>query len=139
LQIHGLIVQLNYIGLDLDGSSIQNWVPNALSLVQAVGGPVIVSEVTPLIRWPRGVDVSMNTKAHGLQSFASDTFQARKTLLIGTCTVSFIGAAIAPGSSNIYRVIVAQILIGFGFAAVPLAYAIPSEVCFNMVMHTSPR
>jgi hypothetical protein len=81
----------------------------------------------------------MNTKAHGLQSFASDTFQARKTLLIGTCTVSFIGAAIAPGSSNIYRVIVAQILIGFGFAAVPLAYAIPSEVCFNMVMHTSPR
>ncbi len=49
-------------------------------------------------------------------------------MLISTCTVSLIGAAIAPGSSSIYRVIVAQILVGFGFAAVPLAYAIPSEV-----------
>lgn len=64
------------------------------------------------------------------QSFASDTFQARKTILIGSCTVSFIGAAIAPGSKDIYRVIVAQVLIGFGFAAVPLAYSIPSEVSF---------
>lgn len=62
------------------------------------------------------------------KSFASDTFQARKTLLIFTCTVSLIGAAIAPGSTSIYRVVVAQILVGFGFAAVPLAYAIPSEV-----------
>lgn len=62
------------------------------------------------------------------QAFASDTFQARKTLLIVTCTISFIGAAIAPGANDIYRVIVAQILVGFGFAAVPLAYAIPSEV-----------
>ena len=62
------------------------------------------------------------------QSYASDTFQARKVLLIVTCTISFIGAAIAPGANNIYRVIVAQILVGFGFAAVPLAYAIPSEV-----------
>jgi len=61
-------------------------------------------------------------------SFASDTFQARKQLLVVTCTISFIGAAIAPGATNIYRVIVAQILIGVGFAAVPLAYAIPSEV-----------
>lgn len=66
--------------------------------------------------------------ATDVQSFASDTFQARKILLVGTCTISFIGAAIAPGANNIYRVIVAQILIGFGFAAVPLAYAIPSEV-----------
>jgi MFS family permease len=42
--------------------------------------------------------------------------------------ISFIGAAIAPGSSNIYRLIVAQILIGFGFATVPLAYCVPSEI-----------
>ena len=62
------------------------------------------------------------------QSFTSDTFQARKIVLIVSCSVSLIGAAIAPGSSSIYRVIVAQILIGVGFAAVPLAYAIPSEV-----------
>lgn len=78
------------------------WVPNALSLVQAVGGPII--------------------------AFASDTFQARKTMLWTTCTVSFIGAAIAPGAKDIYRVIVAQVLIGVGFAAVPLAYSIPSEI-----------
>ena len=62
------------------------------------------------------------------KSFASDTFQARKVILIGTCTVSFIGAAIAPNATDIYRVIGAQIMIGVGFAAVPLAYAIPSEV-----------
>jgi hypothetical protein len=42
--------------------------------------------------------------------------------------MSFIGAAIAPGSENIYRLIVAQILIGFGFATVPLAYCVPSEI-----------
>jgi MFS family permease len=45
-----------------------------------------------------------------------------------TCTISFIGAAIAPTANSIYRVIVAQILIGAGFAAVPLSYAIPSEI-----------
>lgn len=76
--------------------------PNALSLVQAVVAPVISS--------------------------ASDTFQVRKTLLVGPAMISFIGAAIAPGSSNIYRLIVAQILIGFGFATVPLAYCVPSEI-----------
>jgi MFS family permease len=42
--------------------------------------------------------------------------------------LSFIGAAIAPGSTNIYRLIGAQILIGFGFATVPLAYVVPSEI-----------
>lgn len=97
---------LSYIGEDLNNPGAQTWVPNALSLVQAVGGPVI--------------------------AFASDTFQARKIFLVGLCTVSFIGAAIAPGSGNIYRLIVAQILIGAGFAAVPLAYCIPSEVCFGL-------
>ena len=63
-----------------------------------------------------------------LISSASDTFQARKTLLVGCTLVSVIGAAIAPGSGNIYRLIVAQILIGVGFACVPLAYCIPSEI-----------
>lgn len=76
--------------------------PNSLSLVQAVISPLISS--------------------------ASDTFQARKLLLVGSCLISFIGAAIAPGSGNIYRLIAAQTLIGFGFAAVPLAYAVPSEI-----------
>jgi MFS family permease len=77
-------------------------VPNALSLVQAVVAPVLSS--------------------------ASDTFQVRKTLLVGPSLISFISAAIAPGSSSIYRLIVAQILIGFGFATVPLAYCVPSEI-----------
>ncbi len=95
-------VQLSYIGKDLNGTARQTWVPNALSLVQAVVSPVISS--------------------------ASDTFQARKALLVGPCVISFIGAAIAPGSSDIYRLIVAQILIGAGFATVPLAYCVPSEI-----------
>jgi MFS family permease len=61
-------------------------------------------------------------------STASDIFQARKLLLVGCCAVSFVGACIAPGSSSIYRLIVANILIGVGFASVPLAYAVPSEI-----------
>lgn len=63
-----------------------------------------------------------------MQAFASDTFQARKVLLLVPCAISVIGCAIAPGASSIYRIIVAQMLIGFGFACVPLAYSIPSEV-----------
>ena len=97
-----MVAQLSYIGEDLDNAATENWVPNALSLVQAVLGPLIAS--------------------------ASDTFQARKTIVVSTCLVSFVGAAIAPGSKSIYRLIVAQILIGFGFAAVPLAYTVPSEI-----------
>jgi MFS family permease len=73
-----------------------------LSLVQAVLGPVIAS--------------------------ASDAFQARKIILVGSCVISFVGAAIAPGSQSIFRLIAAQTLIGFGFAAVPLAYTVPSEI-----------
>jgi MFS family permease len=59
---------------------------------------------------------------------ASDTFQARKALLVGTSVISFVGAAIAPGSKDIYRLIAAQTLIGAGFASVPLAYCVPSEI-----------
>lgn len=81
---------------------IQTWVPNALSLVQAVLAPIFSS--------------------------ASDTFQARKLILLGSCTISFIGAAIAPGSHGIYRLITAQVLIGFGFASTALAYCVPSEI-----------
>ncbi|EXJ73007.1 uncharacterized protein A1O5_04156 [Cladophialophora psammophila CBS 110553] len=93
---------LDFIGNSLDNPKTQTWVPNSLSLVQAVLGPVI--------------------------SLTSDTFQARKSILVGSCLISLIGSAIAPGSGNIYRLIVAQTLIGFGFAAVPLAYCVPSEI-----------
>jgi hypothetical protein len=51
-----------------------------------------------------------------------------ETLLVGPSLISFIGAAIALGSSSICRLIIAQILIGFGFATVPLAYCVPSEI-----------
>lgn len=74
----------------------------ALSLTQGVIGPLIAT--------------------------ASDAFQARKFILVVVCTISFIGACIAPGSSTIYRLIGANVLIGFGFAAVPLTYAVPSEI-----------
>jgi MFS family permease len=95
-------MQLSFIGDDLHNTPTETWVPNALSLVQAVLCPIISS--------------------------ASDTFQARKALLVGPAVISFIGAAIAPGSRSIYRLIVAQILIGFGFATVPLAYCVPAEI-----------
>ncbi|KEF52549.1 uncharacterized protein A1O9_11391 [Exophiala aquamarina CBS 119918] len=95
-------VVLSYIGASLGETAVPTWVPNALSLVQAVLGPIIAA--------------------------ASDTFQARKLILVCTSTISFIGAAIAPGSKDIYRLIVAQTIIGVGFAAVPLAYAVPSEI-----------
>ncbi|KAK5444376.1 hypothetical protein LTS15_010491 [Exophiala xenobiotica] len=93
---------LSIIGKDLDNPDTQTWVPNSLSLVQAVLGPVI--------------------------SAASDTFQARKFILVGSSLISLVGAAIAPGSHDIYRLIAAQTLIGVGFASVPLAYAVPSEI-----------
>jgi MFS family permease len=96
-------VQLSYIGKDLNGTASQTWVSNAISLAQAV--------LTPLI------------------SSASDTFQARKTLMVVPCLISFIGAAIAPGSTSINRLIIAQVLIGFGFSTVALAYSVPSEIC----------
>ncbi|KAK5175466.1 uncharacterized protein LTR77_000605 [Saxophila tyrrhenica] len=102
LALQGPPAVLNYIGEDLKGSAYQTWVPNSLSLVQAVLGPVISS--------------------------ASDAFQARKIILVGSCVVSFVGSAIAPGSQSIGRLIAAQTLIGFGFAAVPLAYCVPSEI-----------
>lgn len=35
--------QLAYIGTNLNGTVEQNWVPNALSMVQAIVGPLIVS------------------------------------------------------------------------------------------------
>ncbi|RMY22968.1 hypothetical protein D0867_02359 [Hortaea werneckii] len=100
--LQGPPVVLSAIGNDLNGESIQTWVPNALSLVQAILCPVIAN--------------------------ASDVFQARKTILVGTCLLSFIGAAIAPNAIHIGRVVAAQVLIGFGFASVPLAYCVPSEI-----------
>jgi MFS family permease len=63
-----------------------------------------------------------------LLSFVSDAFQARRTLLFSTTIVAFVGAAIAPGSKSIYSLIVAQTLLGFGFASSALAYAVPSEI-----------
>lgn len=94
--------QLTYIGEDLNNPGAETWIPNSMILVQAVLCPIISS--------------------------ASDTFQIRKALIVGLSLVSFIGAAIAPGSGSIYRLIGAQVMIGFGFATVPLAYSIPSEI-----------
>ncbi|KAK0301687.1 hypothetical protein LTR82_018166 [Friedmanniomyces endolithicus] len=85
--LQGPPVVLSYIGKDLDAAAVDTWVPNALSLVQAVLAPVISS--------------------------ASDTFQARKLILVGTCLLSFVGAAIAPGANTIGRLIAAQTLIGW--------------------------
>lgn len=105
---HGMLLtpvflqKLTYIGEDLNNTKYQTWIVVVLSLVQGVLGPII--------------------------SRASDVFQARKLLLLSTCAISFVGACIAPGSGGVYRLIGANVLIGVGFAAVPLAYAVPSEI-----------
>ncbi|OQU97009.1 hypothetical protein CLAIMM_03014 [Cladophialophora immunda] len=93
---------LTWIGEDLHNSKATAWIPTPLSLLQAVISPLISS--------------------------VADKFQVRKPLLMSCVILPFIGSAIAPGSSNIYRVIVAQIFIGFGLALVPLSYCISSEI-----------
>lgn len=40
----------------------------------------------------------------------------------GTCTLAFMGLAIASGAQDIYRLMGAQILIGAGSAAVLVSY-----------------
>ncbi|KAB5576271.1 putative siderophore iron transporter [Coniochaeta sp. 2T2.1] len=102
IALQGPPAVLTFIGKSLDNPETQTWVPNALSLVQAVLGPIVAS--------------------------ASDTFQARKPLLIGLTVISFIGCAIAPGSKSIYRLIAAQALIGVGYSSTPLAYSVPAEM-----------
>lgn len=96
-------LQLDNIGSAFPSDSQwQYWVINAVTLVQAALGPIFSS--------------------------ISDVFQARKSVLVGLTTLAFIGAAIAPGSQSIYRLIGASTMIGFGLAAAPLTYAVPSEI-----------
>lgn len=95
-------VKLSFIGKDLNAPKTQTWIADSILLVGAVLSPLLAT--------------------------ISDTFQARKSILVGTCTVAFIGAAIAPGSSSIGRLIAAQVLIGVGFANTPLGYTVPSEI-----------
>ncbi|KAJ9614360.1 hypothetical protein H2200_002496 [Cladophialophora chaetospira] len=93
---------ISYIGTTLGATRVQTWVLNAFTLPQAVLAPLFSS--------------------------ISDVFQVRKEVIVCTIAISFIGSAIAPGSQSIYRLIVAQILISFGFSSSPLGYAIPSEI-----------
>lgn len=59
---------------------------------------------------------------------ASDLFQARKSILVSATSLSFVGAAIAPGSQSIGRLIAAQTLNGASNASMALTYTIPSEI-----------
>ncbi|KAK6837344.1 hypothetical protein RU639_001133 [Aspergillus parasiticus] len=105
VQVFGLLgppAALSYIETDLNNTASGTWVPNSLSLVQAVLAPLIAS--------------------------VSDTFQARKLILVGSAVIAFVGSGIAPRSTSIYQLIGAQVLIGVGFATVPLAYSVPSEI-----------
>ncbi|VUC25019.1 unnamed protein product [Clonostachys rosea] len=102
LALNGPPTILSYMAEDLQGTANQTWIANSISLVQAVICPVLCS--------------------------VSDVFQMRKHLLLGCAVISFVGCAIAPGSANVYRVIAAQTMIGFGFASIPLCLSIPSEI-----------
>lgn len=110
LALTGPPTVLSYIGEDLHDPLSQTWIPSVFSLVQAVLSPLIAS--------------------------ASDTFQARKTLLVVLTVVSFVGAAIAPGATSVAQVIAAQFLMGFGFASTALAYSVPSEIFITKTMET---
>ncbi|KEF62896.1 uncharacterized protein A1O9_00870 [Exophiala aquamarina CBS 119918] len=90
------------IAQNLDGTGEQTWIPNSLSVAAALLGPLFSS--------------------------ASDVFQARKQILLVTCTIAFIGSGIAPGAQTMGRLIAAQVVIGVGYASLPLGYAIPSEI-----------
>lgn len=94
--------QLASIAKEVDGVAAQTWIPNSVLFVQAVLCSIL--------------------------SLTSDLFQARKTILVICTTIAFVGAAIAPGSKSIARLLVAQILIGFGLAQIPLTFAVPSEI-----------
>lgn len=96
------VLQLEVVAVSLGGQTRQTWIPNATTLVQASFGPILSS--------------------------ISDTFQARKIVLVVTTILPCIGAAIIPGANSIERVIAGQVLIGFGLSSVPLAYAVPSEI-----------
>ncbi|EXJ67988.1 uncharacterized protein A1O5_08602 [Cladophialophora psammophila CBS 110553] len=93
---------LSYIGTSLHNTRSETWVVNSLSLPQAVLSPLLSS--------------------------VSDVFQVRKSLLVSTLTISFIGAGVCPGSQTMYRLIGGHIMIAIGFSCTPLAYAIPSEI-----------
>ena len=114
--------QLSYIAAATNGTTQQNWVPNATALIQAVLGPLYECHAHPNSAPGRSDIRSIS------QAFASDTYQSRKIWLTVPCALATVGAAVAANVHNIYGVIGAQILIGFGFATVPLAYCIPSEV-----------
>lgn len=100
--VQGPPAAVTYIGRSLNNTEAEAWIPNACTLVQAVLAPILCS--------------------------ASDLFQARKYILIGTGIIALIGCAIAPGSYAINRLIAAQALIGVGPASLPLVYVIPSEI-----------
>ena len=95
-------VQLSRIAADLNGTQSAVWVPNAMSTVQII----LVSPFSSI----------------------SDLFQSRKLLIVGSTVVAFIGAAIAPGSQSINRLIAGQCLIGFGLAALPLSFTVAGEI-----------
>ncbi len=95
-------LQLSFIGNTLHNSASVSWASNASVVALAVLGPIISS--------------------------ASDTFQARKLLLVGCCVVAFVGAAIAPGSQSLGRLIAAQTLVGVSLALYPISYIVPSEI-----------
>ena len=59
---------------------------------------------------------------------ASDTFQARKEIMVGACLVAFIGAAISPGSESLWRLVFGEVLQGVGVAIVSIVYTVPAEI-----------
>lgn len=87
---------------DVDGVAQQAWVASCPVLVQAAFCSILSS--------------------------ASDLFQARKLLLVACTTIAFVGAAIAPGSQSVGRLLAAQSLIGAVLAVIPLTFVVPSEI-----------
>ncbi|KPI34535.1 putative transporter [Cyphellophora attinorum] len=93
---------LSFIAADLNSGAMASWILTSASISNAVLSPIL--------------------------SVASDTFQARKEILVGCCIIAFIGAAIAPGSQSTWRLIFAMTLQGVGVALCSVVYTIPAEI-----------
>ncbi|KAJ9606740.1 hypothetical protein H2200_008749 [Cladophialophora chaetospira] len=93
---------LGYIGSDLNATESQSWIANSASIANAVFSPIL--------------------------SVASDTFQARKSIMVAACILAFIGAAISPGSESLWRLIFGLFFQGIGVAIVSIVYTVPAEI-----------
>ncbi|KEF62747.1 uncharacterized protein A1O9_00720 [Exophiala aquamarina CBS 119918] len=98
----GVPVALSFIAADVNLTADAAWIANAPSIANAVLSPIF--------------------------SVASDTFQARKGIMVGACLTAFVGSAIGAGANSLWRLVFSQTLQGVGVAIVSVVYTVPAEI-----------